>query len=222
MRFDIITIFPKIFDGFLNESLLARAQKKGIIKINVHNLRKWTKDKHQTVDDKPYGGGVGMVMKVEPIYKAVETLRKSFRLKASGSRPKASKTRVILFSPRGKRFDQKTVKRLAKYENLILICGRYEGVDERVAQYVADEVISIGDYVLNGGEVAAMAVIETVSRMIPAFIAKQESAQKFDHAQYTRPEVFELGKKKIAVPKVLLSGDHEKIAEWRNKHSKTQ
>ncbi|MBI2063907.1 MAG: tRNA (guanosine(37)-N1)-methyltransferase TrmD, partial [Candidatus Yanofskybacteria bacterium] len=138
-RFNIITIFPKIFDGFLSESLLARAQKMGIIKINVHNLRKWTKDKHKTVDDRPYGGGVGMVMKVEPIYKAVKALGRK------------TKSRVILFSPRGKKLDQKIAKRLAKYENLILICGRYEGVDERVAQYVADEVISIGDYVLNGG-----------------------------------------------------------------------
>lgn len=225
MRFDIITIFPKIFDGFLSESFLARAQKKKIIKIGVHNLRKWTTDRHQTVDDKPYGGGVGMVMKVEPIYKAVRAISKSFRLKASGSRPKASKARVILFSPRGEKFDQKTAKRLAKYDRLIVICGRYEGVDERVAKHIADEVISIGDYVLNGGEVAAMAIIEAVSRMIPGFIAKQESAQKFDHAQYTRPEVFE-AKSKVKskksrfwrVPGVLLSGDHKKIAEWRKKN----
>ena len=244
MKFDIITIFPKIFDGFISESLLARGQKKKIIKIDVHNLRKWTTDRHQTVDDKPYGGGVGMVMKVEPIYKAVKTIMKSFRLKASGrsdseghqtrmrSRPKASKTRIILFSPRGKKFDQKTVRRLAKYDQLILICGRYEGVDERVAKYVADEVISIGDYVLNGGEVAAMAVIEAVSRMIPDFISKQESAHKSDHAQYTRPEEFKSqttnhksqkineSKKQIwRVPKVLLSGDHKKIEEWRRRNT---
>ena len=240
MRFDIITIFPKLFKGFVSESLLARAQTKKIIKIGVHNLRKWTKDKHKTVDDKPYGGGVGMVMKVEPIYKAVKTIMKSFRLKASGlsdsespqtrmrSRPKASKTRVILFSPRGKKLDQKTAKRLAKYDQLILICGRYEGVDERVAKHIADEVISIGDYVLNGGEVAAMATIEAVSRMIPGFIAKQESAQKFDHAQYTRPEEFKARQQATSnkqqdwkVPKVLLSGDHKKIAQWRKKHTLT-
>lgn len=221
MKFNIITIFPKIFDGFLSESLLARAQKKRIIKIGVHNLRKWTTDRHQTVDDKPYGGGVGMVLKIEPIYKAVQAIRKSFRLKASGSRSKASKARVILFSPRGKKFDQKIAKRLAKYEQLILICGRYEGVDERVAKYIADETISIGDYVLNGGEAAAMVLIEAVSRMTPGFIAKKESAEKPDHPQYTRPEKFTLGKRGLTVPRVLLSGDHKKIAQWRQKHSGT-
>ena len=219
MKFDIVTIFPNIFDGFINESLLARAQTKGIIKIGIHNLRKWTSDRHQTVDDKPYGGGVGMVLKVEPIYKAVQAISKSFRLKASVSRPKASKARVILFSPRGKKFDQKMAQRLAKYDQLILICGRYEGVDERVVKYVADEVISIGDYVLTGGEVAAMTIIETVSRMIPGFISKQESAHKSDHAQYTRPETYKIGNKNLPVPKVLLSGDHKKIADWRKKHS---
>lgn len=126
-----------------------------------------------------------------------------------------------MFSPRGKKFVQADAKRLAKYNQLILICGRYEGVDERVADHVVDEVISIGDYVLNGGEVAAMAVIEAVARMIPGFIAKKESAQKEDHAQYTRPEVFVAGKKKLKVPKVLISGDHKKIKEWREKHKRT-
>ncbi|OGN04492.1 MAG: tRNA (guanosine(37)-N1)-methyltransferase TrmD [Candidatus Yanofskybacteria bacterium RIFCSPHIGHO2_01_FULL_44_17] len=210
MKFDIITIFPNIFDGFLTESLLARAQKLGIIKIGIHNLRKWTTDRHQKVDDKPFGGGVGMVMKVEPIFKAVRSLRPD------------KKTRVILFSPRGKKLDQKTAKRLSKYQQLILICGRYEGVDERVAEYIANEVISIGDYVLNGGEVATIVVIEAVSRMIPGFIAKQESALKFDHAQYTRPEIVEIKKggkiKRLKVPAVLLSGDHAKIEKWRKKH----
>ncbi len=216
MRFDIITIFPNIFDGFLSESLLARAQKKRIVKIGIHNLRKWTKDKHKTVDDKPYGGGVGMVMKIEPIYKAVQSIKK---LNAKRSTLNA---RIILFSPRGKKFDQKMAKRLIKYDQLIMISGRYEGVDERVALNVADEVISVGDYVLNGGEVAAMAVMETISRLIPGFIAKKESAEKFDHAQYTRPEIFKLGNKKLPVPKVLLSGDHKKIEEWRFQHSKKQ
>lgn len=209
MRFDIITIFPEIFKGFLNESLLARGQKKRLVKINLHNLRKWTTDKHQTVDDKPYGGGPGMLLKIEPIFKSIQSLKS-----------KSLKSKVILFSPRGKKFNQTMAKKWAKLDQLILICGRYEGVDERVADYVADEVVSTGDYVLNGGEVAAMAVIEAVSRLIPGFIAKKESAEKFDHPQYTRPEVFEIGKKKLAVPKVLLSGDHKKIAAWRKKHSK--
>src|SRR3989344_5837569 len=209
LRFDVITIFPNLFEGFKNETLIARAQKNKLIKINLHYLRKWTNDRHQTVDDRPYGGGPGMLLKVEPIFKAVKEIQ-------------GSKSRVILFSPRGKKFDQKTAKRLSKYEQLILICGRYEGVDERVAEYIANEVISIGDYVLNGGEVATIVVIEAVSRMIPGFIAKQESALKFDHAQYTRPEIVEIKKggkiKRLKVPAVLLSGDHAKIEKWRKKH----
>ncbi len=215
MQFDIITIFPNIFDGFLTESLLARAQKKKIIKISIHNLRKWTNDKHQTVDDKPFGGGVGMVLKVEPIYKAVLSIKgqvlRNTKSKQNG--------KVVLFSPRGKKFDQTIAKKFAKLDQIIMICGRYEGVDERVAEYLADEVISIGDYVLNGGEVAAMVMTETVSRMVPGFIAKVESAIKPDFPQYTRPEIFKLDKKTLGIPKVLLSGDHKKIAEWRKKNS---
>lgn len=191
---------------------MARGQKKRLIKVNLHNLRRWTKDKHQTVDDRPFGGGPGMVLKVEPIYRAVKALsvkRKTQNVKL--------KSRIILFSPRGKKFNQEMAKRWAKYDQLVLICGRYEGVDERVATKIADEVVSVGDYVLNGGEVAAMVVIEAVSRMISGFIAKKESAQKKDFPQYTRPEVFVFGKKKWATPKVLLSGDHQKIAHWRDK-----
>jgi len=209
IRFDVITIFPEIFKGFVSESLLARGQKKKTIKINLHNLRKWTKDKHKTVDDSPYGGGPGMVLKVEPIFKAIKSLRPKI---------KSKKIKTILFSPRGKKFNQEMAKKWAKLDQLIFICGRYEGVDERVADYVADEVISVGDYVLNGGEVAAMAVVESVSRMIPGFIAKKESAQKADHPQYTRPEVFEVKSKFWKVPKILLSGDHKKIKAWREKH----
>ena len=212
MRFDIITIFPNFFDSFLNEAIFSRALKKGVFQVKIHNLRKWTNDRHQTVDDKPFGGGVGMVLKVEPIYKAI----KSIRLK--------SKSKVILFSPRGKKFNQETAKKWVKTNQLIFICGRYEGVDERVAMHIADEIVSVGDFVLSGGEVPAMIVMETVSRLIPGVIGKQESSEKFDHAQYTRPEVLKIkegGKvRKLAVPKVLLSGDHKKIKEWREKHSK--
>ena len=230
-RFDVITIFPNLFSGFLTESLISRAQKRGLLKINIHNLRKWTTDRHQTVDGKPYGGGPGLVFKIEPIYKAVKTI--------SVQRPASSvqgnkKTKVILFSPRGKKFDQKSAKGLAKYDQLIFICGRYEGVDERVTKHIADEVISIGDYVLSGGEVPTMVVIEAVSRLIPGVVGKQESVEKFDHPQYTRPESFIPQKrrmksetekkrrkeKKWRVPKVLLSGDHEKVTEWRKKLSK--
>src|SRR3989344_3848316 len=203
IKFDVVTLFPNLFKGFLTESILARAQKEKLIKINLYYLRKWTSDRHQTVDDRPYGGGPGMLLKVEPIFKAVSELKK-----------KGGKSKVILFSPRGKKLDQKMVKRLSKSGRLILICGRYEGVDERVAEHLADEVISIGDFVLSGGEVPTMVLIEAISRMIPGVIGKEESAQKIDHAQYTRPEVFEVGNKKWRVPKILLSGDHKKIAEW--------
>jgi tRNA (guanine37-N1)-methyltransferase len=220
MRFDIITIFPNFFKGFVNESLLARAQKKNILSINIHNLRDWTEDNHKTVDGKPFGGGVGMVLKIEPIYKAV----KAIRLKPKSQNPKP-KIKIILFSPRGKTFDQKMAKRFSKLDQLVMISGRYEGTDERVAEYIADEVVSIGDFVMSGGEVPAMVVTETISRLIPGVIAKKESAEKPDHAQYTRPEVFEMkgpGRtgKKLKVPPVLLSGDHAKIEEWRKKHTK--
>lgn len=212
MRFDIITIFPKIFDSYFNESILKRAQKKGLIKIFVHNLRDFTTDKHHKVDAKPYGGGPGMVLKVEPVFKAVEKIKK------------AKKARVILFSTRGKKLDSKIARRLSKYQQLILISGRYEGVDERVAKYIADEEISIGDYVLSGGELPAMVLLETVSRYIPGVLGKRESLEeiKGSYPVYTRPEVFERkenrGKRKVwTVPEVLLSGDHKAIEEWRKR-----
>ncbi len=206
IRFEIITIFPNIFKGFLEESLIARGQKKKIIKINLHNLRNWTNDKHKTVDDRPFGGGPGMVLKVEPILKTVKSLK---------TKDKKKKKRVILFSPRGKKFTQNDARRLSKYDQLIFICGRYEGTDERVADFIADEIISIGSYVLNGGEVATMVLIEAIARLVPGFIAKAESTRKVDHAQYTRPESIEITGKKRRVPKVLLSGNHRKISEWR-------
>ena len=190
---------------------MARALKKKIVQIKVHNLRRWTSDRHQTVDDKPFGGGVGMVLKIEPIYKAVKDIK---------TKAKNQKVKVVLFSPRGKKFDQMMAKKFAKLDQLIMISGRYEGVDERVVEYIADEVISIGDFVLSGGEVPAMVVIEAVSRLIPGVVGKKESAEKFDHAQYTRPEIFEAGGKKIKVPKILLSGNHKKIEKWRKKHAK--
>jgi tRNA (guanine37-N1)-methyltransferase len=217
MRFDVITIFPNLFKNFLQEAILSRAIKRGLVKIKIHNLRKWTTDRHQTVDDKPFGGGVGMVLKIGPIFKAVRFLKSKIK-------SQKSKVKIILFSPRGKKFDQRMAKKFAKLDRLIMICGRYEGVDERVAEYIADEVVSVGDYVLSGGEVPAMVVIEAVSRLIPGVVGKKESTEKLDHAQYTRPEIFktQTGKKtkKLAVPKILLSGNHKKIEEWRRKHSK--
>lgn len=212
MRFDIITIFPNILDSYFNESLLKKAQTKGLLKIKIHNLRDFTNDKHHKVDDTPYGGGPGMVLKVEPIYKAVQFLK----LKVKSKKPKV---RVILFSLRGRKFDQKEAHRLAKYDQLIFICGRYEGVDERVAKYVADEELSIGDYVLSGGELPAAIVIEAVSRLVPGVLGKRGSLEelKGTYPVYTKPETVKLNVKNISVPKVLLSGDHRKIEEWRNK-----
>lgn len=232
MKFDIITIFPDLFKGFVSESLLARAQKKKLIKINLHNLRKWTTDDHKTVDGRPYGGGAGMVLKVGPILKAVS----SIKYKVSRGKKKI-KTRVVLLSAKGKTFDQKKAQQLSKYDQVIFICGRYEGVDERVTKYVADEEISIGNYVLFGGEVPAMVMIEAVSRLIPGVVAKEESIKNEsfsasnwklktenwklikEHPHYTRPEVFVLNRKKLKVPPVLLSGNHKKIEEWRRRNT---
>jgi tRNA (guanine37-N1)-methyltransferase len=213
MRIDIITIFPKIFDSYLKESLLSRAQKKNLLEIKIHNLRDFTADKHRKVDDRPFGGGPGMVLKIEPIYKAVNSILKNPKSPIS-----KSKNRVILFSTRGKKLDAKTARRLSKYNRLILICGRYEGVDERVAKYVAEEEISIGDYVLSGGELPALVLIEAVGRFLPGFLGRSESLEeiKGSYPVYTRPEIFSPKKnKKWAVPKVLLSGDHKKIQKWR-------
>lgn len=225
MRFDIITIFPDIFSSYLNESFLKRAQKKGLISIASHNLRDFTIDKHHKVDDSPYGGGPGMVLKVEPICKAVSSIKCPASAKATAGRQVSGKkpiqSRIILFSTRGKKLDAKTSKRLANYDQLILICGRYEGVDERVAKYVADEEISIGDYVLSGGELPALVLMESVCRFLPGFLGKKESLEEFkgSYPVYTKPAKFVLpkSKKKWNVPNVLLSGNHKKIAEYRKK-----
>ncbi|HUT96379.1 MAG TPA: tRNA (guanosine(37)-N1)-methyltransferase TrmD [Candidatus Paceibacterota bacterium] len=206
MKFDIITIFPDIFDSYFSESIIKRAQKKGLVKIGIHNLRDYTDDKHRQVDDKPYGGGPGMVMMVEPILKAVSKLK-----------TKKPKTKIIIFSPRGKKFNQAMAKRFSKLDQLIMTCGRYEGVDERVAKYIADEEISVGDYVLTGGEIPAMIIVDAVSRFIPGVLGKHESLEeiKGSYPVYTRPESIIINKKKRKVPKVLLSGNHKKIEEWR-------
>jgi tRNA (guanine37-N1)-methyltransferase len=215
MRFHIVTIFPGMFDSYLEESLFKRAQAKKIILVRAYDLRAFTKDKHRKVDDRPFGGGPGMVLAVQPAWDAVKKIKSMARKTL-----KKHKTRVILFSTRGKQLNAATARRLAKYDDLILICGRYEGVDERVAEYIADEEISIGNYVLSGGEIPALALIETVSRQIPGFLGKEESLEEINGSfpTYTRPEVFIPAKgKKWRVPPVLLSGDHKKIAEWRKK-----
>ena len=220
ISFDIITIFPEIFDSYLKESLIKRAIKKRLLKVRIHNLRQWTQDKHKTVDDRPFGGGIGMVLKIEPIYKAVKSLK---------SRIKTKKSKVILFSPRGKKFNQQVATKWSKLERLIFICGRYEGADERVAKHIADEEISIGDYVLMGGELPAMVVIETISRLLPGVLGKSQLLKEritkdkgfIEYPQYTRPEVFSPKKGvKWKVPEVLMTGDHKKIEEWKKKHGR--
>jgi tRNA (guanine37-N1)-methyltransferase len=229
MKFNIITIFPKIFsakDGsYLNESILKRAQKNKLIQIKIYNLRDFTKDKHHKVDDRPFGGGPGMVFKIEPLIKAVLSIKNKVLSK---------KTKIILFTPGGKQFDNKIAKQLAeKYDNLILICGRYEGIDARLEKVIKNcklkiENLSVGPYVLTGGELPAMVLIDSVSRQIPGVLGKQESLEEkrsgIGLPVYTRPEIFEYpspkrGKKskKYRVPKILLSGDHKKIEEWRRK-----
>ncbi|MDD5341884.1 MAG: tRNA (guanosine(37)-N1)-methyltransferase TrmD [Patescibacteria group bacterium] len=215
MRFDILTIFPNIFDSYLNESILKRAQKAGLVEFQIHDLRRFTKDKHKTTDDRPYGGGPGMVMKVEPIYSALKSL--------AALPPKKSRSHgVILLTPQGRIFSQAEAKRLIKFKRLTLICGHYEGFDERIRDYV-DEQISIGDYVLTGGELPAMVIVDAISRLIPGVLgdadsSKDESFSKdqktLEYPHYTRPENF-LGQR---VPKILLSGNHAQIAAWRNKH----
>ncbi len=219
-KFNIITIFPHIFESYFGESIIKRALEKKLVGINITNLRDFTADKHRTVDDTPFGGGVGMVMKVEPIYEAVKSLKSEVRNLKSETN---LKTRVILFSAKGKKYTQSDAVRLSQYDNLILICGRYEGIDERVAENIADEEISIGDYVLTGGEIPAMVVVDSISRLIPGVLGNEESPRDESHSkdgyleypQYTRPEVFNDWK----VPEVLLSGDHERIKKWRTENA---
>lgn len=238
MVFNIITIFPQIFDSYFSESILKRAQKAGLIEIKTHDLRDYTEDKHKKVDDTPYGGGAGMVLKIEPIFKAIKSIK--------SIKPKAKKTRVILFSAKGKRYTQRDAKRLSKYDNIIMICGRYEGVDERVAENLADEEISIGDYVLTGGEIPAMVLVDSVARLLPGVLGNAKSIEEesfsmearlrgasakakfsdeiedFDkiceYPQYTKPEIYNGWK----VPEILLSGNHEEIEKWRKKNSKNK
>lgn len=218
MKFKIVTIFPEIFDSYFNESILKRAQKEKLIEIKIHNLRDWTTDKHKTVDDTPYGGGAGMVLKIEPIWRCVQSLSSKSR--------SSLRSRTILFSAKGKRYTQDDAKRLAEYDNLILICGRYEGVDERVAEHIADEEISIGDYVLTGGEIPAMVVVDSISRLLPGALGNAESIEEESHnqegqleyPQYTKPEDFQGWK----VPEVLLSGNHKEINKWRKEKTKSE
>lgn len=213
MRFDIISIFPRACESYLDASILKRAQEAGHIQIELHNLRDWAMDKHQTTDDTPYGGGAGMVMKVEPFDRALADINNQ-QLQIT-----YPKTRTILFSAKGKRFTQADAKRLGEYDRLILLCGRYEGVDERVAEHLAEEEISIGDFVLTGGELPALVVVDAVARLIPGVLGNAESpitesfsdGEHLEYPQYTKPEVY----RDWRVPQVLLSGHHAEIEAWR-------
>ena len=206
MRIDVITIFPSIFRGPLGASLLGRAIGTGLLEVRIHDLRDWSTDRHRTVDDESYGGGPGMVMKPEPFFAAVESLD-------------PDRGRVLLLSPAGRRLEQAFVRELAAEPHLTLLSGRYEGVDERVVEGLPAEEVSIGDYVLSGGEVPALVVIEAVARLIPGVIGKEESHERdsfaepgeLDHPHYTRPAEF----RGLAVPEVLRSGDHGAIDRWR-------
>lgn len=213
--FHIISLFPESIESYCNASIIKRAQEKKLIKINAVALRPFGLGKHKITDEPPYGGGPGMVLKVEPIYKAVQKILKKI---------KKGKTRTILFSTRGILFTNTEAKRLSKYDHLIFICGRYEGVDERVAEYIADEEISIGDFVLSGGELPALVVMDAVARQIPGVLGKTESLEeiKGSYPVYTKPReviIQEKGKRKKTwkVPEVLQSGNHKLIEEWRNK-----
>ena len=208
MRIDIISIFPKMFSAVLDESMIKRAQAKGKVKIFAHDLRDYTLDKHHKVDDRPFGGGSGMVLQAEPIFRAVAAIKKQLK----------GKSRVILLCPQGKKFNQNYAKKLSRCGNLIFICGHYEGVDERVRQYLADEEISIGDYVLTGGELAAMVLVDSLVRLIPGVLGDKNSlnfesfeGNLLEYPQYSRPAKF----KNWSVPEVLVSGAHDKIDAWR-------
>lgn len=214
MRFDIISLFPESFESYFGVSILKRARENQLITIETHQLRDFAHDKHKTVDDTPYGGGAGMVLKVEPIAACLEAVKS---LKSNDYTLKA--TRTILFSAKGKVCTQDDIKRLATYDRLIFICGRYEGVDERVAEHLVDEELSIGEYVLTGGEIPAMVVVDVVARLVPGVLGNAESAETESHSvlgqveypQYTKPEEWQ----GLRVPEVLLSGHHAEIEKWR-------
>lgn len=212
MIIDVLTLFPDMFAGVFNQSILKKAQEKDAVSINVINFRDYSTDKHQSVDDYPYGGGAGMVLKPEPIFHSVEAVKE---------KRNAQQSKVILVCPQGERFTQKKAEQLAQADHLIFICGHYEGYDERI-RFLATDEISIGDFVLTGGELAAMVIIDCVVRLLPGVLGNEESHQNdsfstglLEHPHYTRPAEF----RGMKVPDVLLSGHHEKIAEWREKES---
>jgi tRNA (guanine37-N1)-methyltransferase len=212
IHFDIVTIFPEVISAYTNSSIIKRAQEKQLVKINIHNLRNWAKDKHKSVDDKPYGGGPGMLMKIEPIFNCLKDLKKE-------------NSTVILTSPKGEKLTQNKLKELSANRNAhyIILCGHYEGFDQRIHDYLVDYEYSIGDYVLSGGELPALVLVDGITRLIPGVLGNEESliSETFnsdipDYPQYTKPEEFNGWK----VPDILLSGNHKEIKEWRESMSK--
>ncbi len=220
MQIDVITIFPELFGPFLTTSLVGKAVTKGLLEVTVHDLRRFTLDRHRSVDDEPYGGGGGMVMTAQPWIRAVREVSQGAVARSTQSRRRSP--RRILMSPQGKRLDEATVRRLADVGDLLLLCGRYEGIDERVLATVIDEEISIGDFVVSGGELPAMVLIEAMSRQVPGVVGLADSVEKdsfrdglLDHPHYTRPAEFE----GLGVPEVLTSGDHAAIERWRRRQA---
>lgn len=218
MVFDVLTIFPNLIEGYLSDSILKREIKKNTIKVRTHNIRDYSKDKHHKVDDTPYGGGAGMIMTPQPLFDSIQKVKKLQPRYAKTSRP------VIYLTPTGKKLDYPLAKKLAGKKGLILICGRYEGIDERIRELCVDEEISIGDYVLSGGELAALVLIEAVTRLLPGALGNESSAHedsftealdgKKEYPHFTRPRVF----KSLEVPDILLTGNHKKIEAWRKKY----
>ena len=210
MKIDVLTLFPAMFAGPLDESIVKRAREAKLLDLKIHNLRDWTHDRHKTVDDKPFGGGPGMLLKPEPIFEAVESLKREG-------------TKVILLSPSGRKFNQEIARELAREKDLLLVCGSYEGFDERVREALADDELSIGDYVLTNGALPAMVVIDAVARLLPGVLGDDESSHDesfsaglLEYPQYTRPAEF----RGMKVPDVLLSGNHAEIEKWRREQAK--
>lgn len=234
MHFDVLTIFPEIINDYCSKSIIGKAQTKGVIEVVPHNFRDFTLDKHNRVDDSPYGGGAGMVLQVEPIYRCLEKI--GLVRNGKKSKIKNQKSKILIMDPAGKKFDQRMAEKLSKnYDRLVFICGRYEGFDERIYKFV-DEKVSVGDYVLAGGELPALTIIEAVSRLIPGVLGNIESLKEETHNNVSRKLKVESGKSKIVseypqytrpdnfmglkVPKVLLSGNHKDIENWRKKKQK--
>ena len=223
MTFDVITIFPEFFKGPFDFGVIRRGREKGLVDIRVHDLRDFTSDRHRTVDDRPFGGGEGMVFKPEPIFKAVETVRREAVNREAVNKDESPTVEVVVLSAAGRPFNQAEALRLSKADQVILICGRYEGIDERVVEHLATAEISVGNFILSGGEIAALVVVDAVTRYVPGVVGKQESilrdsfsdpaalTQLVEHPHYTRPAEF----RGWRVPEVLISGDHEAISKWR-------